>query len=254
MSDIRATLMRSRLFLGADKRLIERCSALFAVRTFPRGRRIFYQEDSARFVRLISSGLVRLSYLLSDGHEISLAIVGAGDLVGEEALVGEPQRPLIATALEDCQTVSASGEDLARVFSEEPQLAMNLARYTSLRYSEISMALEETMQGKVRDRLLRTLRRLALQHGVISDGGRRIEIKLTHLDIATFVASTRETVSLELAALTRIGSISRGRGTITVPNREFDVVSRHVSEKPGRGSYNRRRGWVSTPKAARQLT
>src|ERR1035438_4647005 len=101
MNDIVANLMHSRLFFGADKRLIERCSALFSVRTFQRGRRIFYQEDSARFVHLISSGLVRLSYMLSDGNEISLGIVGAGDLVGEEALMGEPLRSLIATALED---------------------------------------------------------------------------------------------------------------------------------------------------------
>ena len=229
-------IVGSQLFRGADKNVIERCSRLFAVRTFRRGRRIFYQEDSARFVHLISTGLVRLSCLLSDGNEISLAIVGPGDLVGEEALLGESLRPLIATALEDCETVSALGEDLARVLSEEPRLAMNLARYTGLRYSEIATALEETAQGTVRDRLLRTLRRLALEHGVISDGGRRIAIRLTHWDIATFVASTRETVTLELAALARTGSISRGRGTITVPDRECDVVSRHAS-----GTRSRRR-------------
>ena len=254
MPEILANMTRSRLFSGADRRVIERCRELFTVRTFARGRRLFYQEDSARFVHLVSSGLVRLSCLLSDGHEISLAIVGAGDLVGEEALVGEPLRPLIATALETCQTVSASGDELARVFLEEPRLAMNLARYTSLRYSEISMALEETAQGTVRDRLLRTLKRLALQHGVSSDGGRRIELRLTHLDIATFVASTRETVTLELNALVRIGSISRARGTITVPDREFDVVARHALEKNSRCSHGRRRGWVPSANVAHRST
>jgi len=97
---------------------------------------------------------------------------------------------------------------------------MNLARYTSLRYAEIATALDNTVQGRVRERLLGALHRLAWQYGFRSAAGRSLAFKLTHTDIANLVASTRETVSLELAALTRMGSISRRNGKITVLDHE----------------------------------
>lgn len=190
------------------------------------------QCDRKRLIHLVAAGHVRLSCLSDGGHEISHAIVGPGGSVGEEVLVGE-RRSLMGTALEDCRTLAASGDQLAPIFSAEPVLAMNLARYTSFRYSEAAMALEESVEGRVRDRLLRALQRFAREYGVTSNMGRQIMLRLTHADIATFVASTRETVSLELGALTRIGSISRTRGTITVPDHDFDIADpRTVGRRP----------------------
>ena len=43
-----------------------------------------------------------------------------------------------------------------------------------------------------------------------------IGVKLTHQEIATFVGSTRETVTVELAALMQAGAISRGPGCFTL--------------------------------------
>lgn len=223
-------LSRSRLFSGAEDPLIRRCSSLFAAQTFRRGQRIMLQGDSERLVHLVAAGHIRISCLSDEGHEVSLAIVAPGGSVGEEALVGE-RRSVTGTALEDCRTLAASADQLAPIFNAEPVLAMNLARYTSFRYSEAAMALEESVQGRVRDRLLRALQRLAREYGISSNTGRQIILRLTHADIATFVASTRETVSLELGALTRIGSIYRARGTITVPDHDFDMSGHRTGRR-----------------------
>jgi CRP-like cAMP-binding protein len=80
-------------------------------------------------------------------------------------LVGEPPRPWTATALEDCQTLAVPATQLVRLFRTNPTLAMNLARYTSLRYAAIATALDNTVRGRVRERLLGALRRLAWQYG-----------------------------------------------------------------------------------------
>ena len=159
------SLARSPLFFGVDRSVLQRGAALFHTRTFHRGRPILAQGEDALLVHVISDGFVRLNSLHSDGQEITLGIVGIGDLVGEEALVGEPPRPWTATALEDCQTLAVPATQLVRLFRTNPTLAMNLARYTSLRYAAIATALDNTVRGRVRERLLGALRRLAWQYG-----------------------------------------------------------------------------------------
>ena len=205
-----------RLFRNADAAIIERCEGFFESETLRRGTDLFAQDDHVEHVYVVLAGYARLSYLLSDGREMSVALVGPGEFVGEEALVGAERRPFSATVVERCTVFRARGDKLGALFRADAALAMNLAGHMSKRCEEMSGALEDIAQGKVRDRLLRALRRIAAQCGERSGVGQRIGVKLTHHEIATFVGSTRETVTLELAALMRAGAIMRGPGSFTV--------------------------------------
>jgi CRP/FNR family cyclic AMP-dependent transcriptional regulator len=209
-------LRGNRLFADADPKAVQHCHSLFRKEPFRRGTRLFGQGDRVHSVYLVVSGFVRLSYLLDDGREMSVALIGAGELIGEEALLGTSLRSFGATAVNNCTVLRASGVALAALFNSDVTLAMNLARHMSLRYGEIGLVLEDLAQGRVRDRLLRALRRIAGQCGERSSSGQRIAVKLTHHEIATFVASTRETVTAELAVLTRAGDISRTLGSFTI--------------------------------------
>jgi CRP/FNR family cyclic AMP-dependent transcriptional regulator len=205
-----------RLFRNADAAIIERCEGFFEAETLCRGTDLFAQDDHAEHVYVIVGGYARLSYLLSDGREMSVALVGPGEFIGEEALAGVERRPFSATVVERCTAFRARGEKLGTLFRADAALAMNLARHMSARWEELSAALEDIAQGNVRDRLLRALRRIAAQWGERSGAGQRVRVKLTHHEMATFVGSTRETVTLQLAVLMRAGAISRGDGSFTV--------------------------------------
>jgi CRP/FNR family transcriptional regulator, cyclic AMP receptor protein len=207
---------RSRVFADADPSIVKRCQILFRKEAFRRGTRIFGQDDHSQSVYIVASGFVRLSYLLDDGREMSVALVGAGELIGEEALLRADCRSFGATVVENCIVYRAPGEELAALFNRNAALAMNLARHVNQRYGEIGSVLEDLAQGRVRDRLLRALRRLASQCGEPSSTGQRLAVKLTHHEIATFVASTRETVTVGLAELSRAGAISRSPGSFTI--------------------------------------
>lgn len=176
---------------------------MLTIASLRRGTELFAQDDNVEHVYVVLAGYVRLSFLLSDGREMSVGLVGPGEFVGEEALAEAERRPFSATVVERCTIFRARGESLSALFRADASLAMNLARHMSTRYAEMSAALEDIAQGKVRDRLLRALRRIA-------------GVKLTHHEIATFVGSTRETVTVELAALMRAGAISRSPGCFTV--------------------------------------
>jgi CRP/FNR family transcriptional regulator, cyclic AMP receptor protein len=199
----RPRLAGHRLFRNVDAASVERCEGLFEIATLQRGTEVFAQDDDVEYVYVVVAGYVRLGFLLSDGREMSVGLVGPGEFIGEEALAEAERRPFSATVVERCTIFRARAENLSALFRADALLAMNLARHMSARYAEMSAALEDIAQGKVRDRLLRALRRIA-------------GVKLTHHEIATFVGSTRETVTVELAALMRAGAISRGPGCFTV--------------------------------------
>jgi CRP/FNR family cyclic AMP-dependent transcriptional regulator len=63
-------------------------------------------------------------------------------------------------------------------------------------------------------------RKLATEHGVAVEGGTRVDLRLTHSDIASLVGSTRETVSVELAKLVDAHQLRYDGRAIVVPNEE----------------------------------
>jgi CRP/FNR family transcriptional regulator len=68
-------------------------------------------------------------------------------------------------------------------------------------------AVEEFAFLTVIERIVKALERLALEHGVPHRLGTRIGLKLTHLDIATLVGSTRETVTIQVNKLQHEGRL-----------------------------------------------
>jgi CRP-like cAMP-binding protein len=161
-------------------------------------------------------GVVRLTRLLDDGHEMTVAVLGAGDIIGEEALFGVSTRDLNAIAIDECETLAARGDEVAALAERHPLLAINIARYLNVRRCEAEILLDDISTGTVESRLLGVLKRLANRYGIDSTAGKRIELRLTHAEIATFVNSTRETITAELAALDRKGVIKRQHRAITL--------------------------------------
>ncbi|MBV8584071.1 MAG: Crp/Fnr family transcriptional regulator [Candidatus Eremiobacteraeota bacterium] len=208
-------LAGSALFVGAPA-LASTYAGCFARCRYERRASICAQGDETRLVHLLVRGVVRLTRLVDDGHEMTVAVLGAGDMIGEDALFGVSARDLNAIAIDDCETLAGRGDEVAALAERHPLLAINIARYLHDRRSEAETLLDAISTGTVESRLLGVLRRLADRYGTDSIGGKRIQLRLTHAEIATFVNSTRETITAELAALDRKGIIKRHHRAITL--------------------------------------
>jgi CRP/FNR family transcriptional regulator len=77
--------------------------------------------------------------------------------------------------------------------------------------------MEDLAYARVGDRIVHLYRKLASEHGVPVDGGTRIDMRLTHADVASLVGSTRETVSAEIAKLVDAGRLRVDGRTVIVP-------------------------------------
>lgn len=200
-------LRQNRLFAQATESSIENCQHIFTTTLFPKGAMIFDLGDPTRLVYLIKRGKVRIARLTPDGKEITVAILSAGDIFGEETLFDEKTRTTIAVCREEVLLCTAKADDLFGLLSQNPTLAMNVAKILSERLDDVHATMEDIAYARVPDRLLHLFGRLAGEHGAPAAGGTRLDIKLTHADIASLIGSTRETVSLEISNLVKAGRI-----------------------------------------------
>ena len=218
-------LRQHRLFDGATDDVVRGCYHLFVQRTYPVKAVLFEQGDAGRVVYLVKSGKVRIGRMMSDGKEHTLAILGAGDIFGEEVVFNEGvTRTTQATVIEEAYLCLSRMQDLFAILSRHPVIAMNIAKYLQEQRDVAIAAAEDLAYLKVPDRIMRLFERLGAEHGVPDELGTRIQLRLTHAEIASLVSSTRETVSAEMGKLVRAGKILSSDGYVVPASEKMSGV------------------------------
>jgi CRP/FNR family transcriptional regulator, cyclic AMP receptor protein len=211
-------LRKNRLFLEAADAGIVSSEHLFTMCEMPRGTRVFDQGDTTRIVYVVKRGTVRIARETPDGKDVTVALLGAGDFFGEETLFGDRPRTTVAVVVEDALLCTVRADDLFALLAQDPQLALNVAKVVSGRLDDARATMEDLAYARVGDRIVHLYRKLAAEHGVAVAGGTRVDLRLTHADVASLVGSTRETVSTEIAKLVDAGRLHvRGRAVIVPP-------------------------------------
>ena len=187
--------------------MIANCEHLFVQQNCARGHVLFEQGDDARFVYLVKSGAVRVVRRTADGKEITVAILGAGSIFGEEVVFSEVERKTVAICMSDSLLCMARAEHVYGMMTQFSQFAVNVAKYVHERRDEAFAIAEDVAYLTVPERLMRLFERLAKEHGSPVAGGILIDLRLTHADLASLIGSTRETVSAKLTQLVRDGEL-----------------------------------------------
>lgn len=215
-------LQHNRLFHGVPLKEIEKYAHLFHEQDFKPREIVFSEGDLGDAIYLLKTGHVRLYRLTEDGKELTLAILGPGDVFGELALFEETCRLTFAQTLEDSHICAASVEDFTRLMSHKPQLTMMVAGAIARRRSEMETRVAGLAYGSVRTKLIVALRHLVREHGERqADGKVRIGVHLSHQELGQLIGVTRETCTIELGRLQKAGAISFDvdRYMVVDPNR-----------------------------------
>jgi CRP/FNR family transcriptional regulator, cyclic AMP receptor protein len=213
-------LKRSKLFERASDDTVANCEHLFVQKTVPAKTVIFDQGDDARLVYLVKRGKVKIAHLTEDGKEVLISVLGPGDLFGEEVVFNDEklERTTIARCLEPTLLCMARADDIYAMLSRNPVLALNIAKFLREQRDDALAIVEEVAYLKVQDRLIRLLERLAHEHGVPSEQGTLLNIRLTHAEIASLIGSTRETVTLHMSNLVRDGYLCMSGKSMVLAN------------------------------------
>jgi CRP/FNR family transcriptional regulator len=181
-----------------------------------RGAYLFLPGDPAQSVFLVRSGFLRLGRLTDSGAELALDVAGPGEIVGQEAVLGEAQRSQLAQALSAVRAALLPAAALEAALAQAPALALALARHGAARSRRLEARAALNALADCRRRLERVLLELAARFGCDERRGRRIVARLTHEDLARLIGASRETVTPILGEWRAAGLIDYDRRSIVV--------------------------------------
>ena len=102
------------------------------------------------------------------------------------------------------------------VWMRDPVLAANLVRVLSAQIAERELAVAIALEPRVERRLLLKLHQLADRWGRVTPEGIRLDLRLTHQELANMVGAVRESVTLALGRLSEAGEIDVRNRTLTI--------------------------------------
>ena len=149
-------------------------------------------------VWLVVRGMVKLTALTIHGDEMVLGLAGANEPFGD---------PL--AGVEAYSALALSDSDLLclplREIQADPALAVAMLQAVSQRYRQSQSLLGLMGLRRVEERLRGFLELLASEYGQPCAEGLRLNVRLTHQELASALGTTRVTVTRVLGALREEG-------------------------------------------------
>jgi len=196
------------LFAGISLDSLRRLNERLGRLNIPTGRVLMSAEQPGEMAYVILSGTLRIQLTNADGEEITLALLGPGEIVGEMALIDDDVRSASVVALEPVSLLWIDRQTFAWARHEIPQLVDNLIRILARRLRHTNAQYLALATLDVLGRVARQLLLLSEAYGRRDAGGIRIQLRLTQDDIAHLVAATRVRVNQALGVLKNDGVIS----------------------------------------------
>ncbi|MDQ0333480.1 CRP-like cAMP-binding protein [Mesorhizobium sp. YL-MeA3-2017] len=193
------------LFRGLSAAALDEVLAKTRCRLLGRDCRVFNQGDGRIRAHALLEGSVRISQSGSDGGQIVVRFIAAGEMFGTMALFTDRRYPADAETLTEVVEVSWSEPDLLKVMTRYPQIAINALKIVGRRIQEAQYRVRELSTQPVDRRVAHTLLRLAKQAGRRAQDGVTIPFPLRRKDIADICGTTLYSVSRVLTAWERQG-------------------------------------------------
>lgn len=183
---------------------------------------LFSQGDAANAIFYIQKGKVKLTVNSKRGKEATIALLGAGDFVGEECIAAiQPLRMATATAFTPSTVLRIDRKEMVRVLHDEKQFSEVFVSYLLTRNIRFQEDLIDQLFNSSEKRLARALLLLA-QFG--KDGAPETVIpKVSQETLAEMIGTTRSRVSFFMNRFRKLGFIEYN-GTLRVHSSLLNIV------------------------------
>jgi CRP/FNR family cyclic AMP-dependent transcriptional regulator len=165
-------------------------------RMVPAGTSIVTAEMPGEAVYVILFGTVKIHIEQADGRDVVLAIIGAGDTVGEMSLIDSAGRSASAITLEDSLLLWMDKDTFQEMLKTFPTVAQNLVFILSRRVRLNNELIQALATLDVYGRVARQLLAFADKYGLSEEREAvLIPISLRQVDIADLVGASRKRVN-----------------------------------------------------------
>ena len=190
---------------------------------YKKGELIFAEGDLADTIYLVKEGKVLLYKISEDGKELSLNILQENDIFGENTILEDNYQTMYAKALENVFVCTCTQQDFYSLLMN-PTVAFKVISYLSEKLNNYTQRAAVMAFQDVKGRVFSTLARLAKDYGELTPDGLRINIILSHQELANLVNASRVMVTNVLNEL-------KHEGLIGVNQRMFFLVDSKLQNK-----------------------
>jgi len=174
---------------------------------FRKSEFIFRAGDATHHVYLLLRGRVKIYQPSSVGKEVILWFCFGGELFGLAEAARGGERVVSAQACDDAEILCIRQEQFTTFLVEHPRTALMIVQVLSCRLRVLGDVVINLISDDVRTRILKMLLQLGSRCGTPAAQGLRLNITLTHQEIADMIGTTRQTVTTILGELEREGMI-----------------------------------------------
>jgi CRP-like cAMP-binding protein len=200
------------------------CRALLALigeaatrRRYERGEIIYEKGEPCDALYVLARGMVKLSKpYYSGSKEAILRLLGPWDVLSPPAFGGEAVRQTRAEAVTVCEVVKVPRVFVERTLRRHPQAALSLMTLLGLELFRRDEWAGCLLPYKAEAKLANLLLILAGRFGRRTDAGTTVLPRLTHEELASMIAASRESVTHALGDLRRRGVLGREREQVVI--------------------------------------
>jgi CRP/FNR family transcriptional regulator, cyclic AMP receptor protein len=203
-------------FQGLPAVGVDQAIAHVVMRHHPANQVILLENDWGSSVYFILEGWVKIRTYNLDGKEVTLNILGKGELFGEMAPLDEVPRSTDVITLAPTLIGNMPAQDFVQLLHQEAQAGVRLAQLMARRLRQVNRRLR-LRESDSTSRVVDVLLFLADGQGVRRPEGMEIP-NLPHRELSSLSGLARETVTRVLSKLERKDLIVRDRDVLRIPD------------------------------------
>jgi CRP/FNR family cyclic AMP-dependent transcriptional regulator len=175
---------------------LEKLASNLSIKKFDKNEIIFDQDEEARFIYLLLSGIVRVSYISSHERQTIVNLLPAGEFFGIDSLNPQARHVFQCEAFDECTIGSIKPQAFVEIFLGTPY--DNFLRWFSATIHPGRNAYVHCIKGiglDLRRRLALELLNLADRFGTTDPRGISLALNISHEVLASIVGASRQQVT-----------------------------------------------------------
>ncbi len=208
------------LFFRLSSHNLNRIAKIAYIKNYRKEEKIFSEGDAGDKLYIVSLGVIKIFKVSTGGRIKTLALLKNGDFFGEMAILDKELRSATAQAIEETEMLLIDHNSFRLLLKDSSEILFNIIETLCLRLREANKQIQIMTFQNIVGRTASALLDLVDKSGVKTEKGIKINMELTHQELANLVGTAREIITKVLSNFKKNGYLVIDEHYITILDTE----------------------------------